>query len=107
MHCEIISVFVQREKGICYFKSAFEGRYKHGANVHEAVSGQSEKDFIAKMHISYKEATESEYWINLLVKTDYLCKEQGKSILEDCIELKRIISSIIMTTKEKTAESRT
>jgi four helix bundle protein len=43
-----------------------------GANVEEAIGGQSEKDFFAKLNIAYKEARESKYWINLLTDTDYL-----------------------------------
>ena len=73
-----------------------------GANVHEAHNAQSAKDFLAKMYIAFKEASESEYWINLLIKTDYLSKVQGSSILNDCIEIKKILTSIIKTTKGKT-----
>ena len=72
-----------------------------GANAHEASNGQSEKDFMAKMYIALKEATESEYWINLLMKTDYLTHEQGNSILADCIELKKILTAIIKTSKAR------
>ena len=70
-----------------------------GANAHEAHNAQSAKDFLAKMYVAFKEASESEYWINLLIKTDYLSKEQGNSILNDCIEIKKILTSIIKTTK--------
>ncbi len=72
-----------------------------GANVHEAHNGQTTKDFLSKMYIAYKEATETEYWINLLGKTDYLTEEQGNSILQDCVEIKKILTSIIKTTKQK------
>lgn len=72
-----------------------------GANVHEAHNAQSKKDFMAKMYIGFKEASESEYWINLLIKTDYLSEEQGQSVLCDCIEIKKILTSIIKTTKEQ------
>ncbi len=71
-----------------------------GANIHEASNGQSKRDFLTKTYISIKEASETEYWINLLIKTDYLSKEQGESILTDCIELKKILTSIIKSTKE-------
>ncbi len=70
-----------------------------GANIHEAVNGQSKKDFLSKMYIAFKEATETEYWINLLFNTDYLNKEEYTSILEDCVEMKKILNSIIKTTK--------
>lgn len=71
-----------------------------GANINEAINGQSKKDFLAKMYISFKEATETEYWLRLLTKTDYLTETEGNSILSDCVELKKILNSIIKTSKE-------
>ena len=71
-----------------------------GANVNEAVRAQSVADFTAKMHISLKEAGETEYWLKLLEKTDYLSKVQADSILKDCEELIKILVSIIKTTKK-------
>ena len=47
-----------------------------GANVHEAISAQSKKDFISKMAIANKEARETKYWIDLLTKTEYLNKNE-------------------------------
>ena len=70
-----------------------------GANVHEATNGHSDKDFLAKMYIALKEATETEYWINLLLRTDYLTLEQNNSILADCIEIKKILTAIIKSKK--------
>ena len=75
-----------------------------GANAHEAHHGQSRKDFLAKMYIAFKETAETEYWLTVLTQTDYLTKEQGKSMMDDCLELKRILASIIKTTKEKEKE---
>jgi four helix bundle protein len=70
-----------------------------GANAHEAHNGQSSKDFLAKIYIALKEATETEYWITLLIKTDYLSPAQGESILNDCVELKKILTAIVKSTK--------
>ena len=72
-----------------------------GANAHEAHNGQSNKDCLAKMYIALKEATETEYWLILLMHTEYLEKEQGNSILSDCVELKKILTAIIKTMKTK------
>lgn len=58
-----------------------------GANVHEAINAQSKADFISKMSIALKEATETEYWLELLYSTDYLNKEQYDSIQSDCSEI--------------------
>ena len=72
-----------------------------GANIEEAIGGQSEKDFFAKLTISYKETRETHYWIRLLTDTDYLTKEQSESVLTDVEELLRIIGSIQKTMKNK------
>ena len=71
-----------------------------GANVNEAKSGFSRKDFLAKMYIAFKECSETLYWLDLLFETDYLTKEQYDSISVDAIELKKILSSITKTVKD-------
>ncbi len=68
-----------------------------GANIEEAIGGQSDKDFYAKLTISYKEARETHYWIRLLKDTDYLSEEQSESLLKDVDELLKIIGSIQKT----------
>ena len=68
-----------------------------GANVSEAVRGQSKADFSAKMCIALKEAYESHYWIRLLYKTDFLTEQQFNSIENDVVELIKILSSICKT----------
>ena len=72
-----------------------------GANIEESIGGQSDKDFLSKLSISYKEARESMYWIKLLLATDYLSKEQAKSMLNDAEELCKIVGKIQLTMKEK------
>ena len=64
-----------------------------GANVEEAIGGQSRADFVAKMSIAYKEARETAYWLRLLKDTAYLSKSQFDSIYVDADELCRIIAS--------------
>lgn len=68
-----------------------------GANIEEAIGGQSRKDFSAKLSIAYKEARETHYWIRLLRDTDYLTSEQSLSLLNDIDELLKIIGSIRKT----------
>jgi four helix bundle protein len=72
-----------------------------GANVNEALQGQSKKDFLSKMNISLKECVETLYWIELLYETKYFDEETKQSIYTDCYELKRVLSSIVKTTKER------
>ncbi len=70
-----------------------------GALVREAEHAESKMDFIHKMAIAQKEANETDYWIDLLHKSGYLDEKQYQSINNDIQELLKIISSIIITTK--------
>ena len=72
-----------------------------GANINEANYGQSKADFISKLHIALKETAETEYWIRLLALSDYLDEAMSKSLLQDCLEIKRILIASINTAKEK------
>ena len=72
-----------------------------GANVKEALRGQSRPDFTAKMSISLKEASECEYWIELLKNTEFIPQESAQSLLDDCQELIKILTSIVKSTNEK------
>jgi four helix bundle protein len=69
-----------------------------GANVKESVFAQGTKDFVSKLKISLKEANETEYWLELLVATDYITDKEFQSVNTDCIELKKILISIINST---------
>jgi four helix bundle protein len=72
-----------------------------GANVEEAIGGQSRADFFSKMSIAYKEARETSYWLRLLKDTDYLTASQFDSIHAGAEELCRIIAAIQKSTKGK------
>ncbi len=69
-------------------------------NYEEALGGQSKKDFLAKLSIAYKEARETHYWLRLLKDSNYIEKSAFESILSDCDELLKIISTILMSTKK-------
>lgn len=56
-----------------------------GANANEAVYGISKADFIAKLQISLKETAETEYWLRLLMLSDYITEQEGESLLNDCL----------------------
>ena len=71
-----------------------------GANIREALRGQSRQDFAAKMNISLKEINETEYWLELLYKTDYITKKEFQSIFSDCNELTKLLTSIVKTTRK-------
>ena len=65
-----------------------------GANVSEAQRGQSKADFAAKMNIALKEANETQYWLKLLYRTEYLTKNQYESLDSDIQELLGILTAI-------------
>ena len=69
-----------------------------GANVKEAIRGQSNADFGAKMNIALKKANESEYWLELFQDSGLLTEAQAESMLTDCRELIRILTKIVKTT---------
>lgn len=71
-----------------------------GANIEEAMAAISKKDFIAKCHISYKEAFETLYWLKLLYKTEYITEKEYQSISEDSDEIIRILTKILKSSKE-------
>ncbi|MBE7016322.1 MAG: four helix bundle protein [Ruminococcaceae bacterium] len=68
-----------------------------GANIREAFYVHGKNDFIAKLQIALKECSESEYWIELLIESGYY---DDKTILDNCIELKKILISSINTAKK-------
>ena len=78
-----------------------------GANINEANYGQSKADFISKMHIALKETAETEYWLKLLVMSEYISDEMGRSLLCDCLEIKRMLISSINTAKENNVRRKT
>ena len=68
-----------------------------GANVAEAQRGQSKADFAAKMSIALKEANETDYWLRLLYRTDYLNERQYSSLSADNQELISILTAVCKT----------
>ena len=72
-----------------------------GANVKEAIRGQSKPDFYSKLNIALKEASETEYWLEILYETEYNDKKLFDSINSDCQELIKLLVSITKTQKQK------
>ena len=71
-----------------------------GANIAEAQQAQSKLDFVHKMSIALKEASETDYWIRLLHATDYLSDKEKDSILLGCAELIKMLTAIVKSSKE-------
>ncbi len=72
-----------------------------GANIEESIGGQSEKDFLSKISISYKEARETVYWLKLLKATNYLTEDEANSLLSDAEEICKILGKIKITLKSR------
>jgi four helix bundle protein len=70
-----------------------------GAMVREAEHAESKVDFKHKMAIAQKEMNETLYWLELLKETDYLTQQQFESMNNDAIEIIKLITTIIKTTK--------
>ena len=77
-----------------------------GANINEANYGQSKADFISKLHISLKETAETEYWLRLLIKSELLTHSEVDSLINNCLEIKRILISSINTAKQNSDKSK-
>lgn len=72
-----------------------------GANVTESQQAQSKPDFVSKISIALKEASETKYWIKLLGATEYLSENQTNSILDDCVEIEKILVTILKSAKNQ------
>ena len=89
---------IETKKEFVLSKQILKSGTSIGANINEAQQGQSKKDFLMKMNISLKECTETKYWIELLFATEYINQEQKESIIKDCIEVEKMLTSLVKTT---------
>ena len=72
-----------------------------GANVRESKHAQSDADFLSKMSIAYKEADETDYWLNLLHDNGYLNESQYESLKKDMDRILKLLTSIVKTMNQK------
>ena len=101
---EIIGLYkflVEKKKEFILSKQLLRSGTSIGANVEEAIGGQSKKDFISKLSIAYKEARETRYWLSLLVESGYLNNDEISNILTQNEEILKIIGAIQKTIKDK------
>ena len=71
-----------------------------GAIIAESQQAQSRADFLSKLEIALKETSETKYWLRLMKATEYLSKSEFDSVYSDCIELEKILTSIVKSTKK-------
>ena len=70
-----------------------------GANIREAKYAHSKADFISKLQIALKECYETEYWLELIQKSEIFTEDIVKTLLHDCGAIRRMLISSINTTK--------
>ena len=71
-----------------------------GANIHEAQYAQGKKDFVSKLEIALKEASETGYWLELLFRTNYIDEQTFKSLSSQCAHLRVMLISSCKTVKQ-------
>jgi len=92
---------ISEKKEFVLSKQLLRSRTSIGANIEESVGGQSDKDFLSKINISYKVARETIYWFKLLHATDYLSEQEARILLKDAEELCKILGKIQITLKSR------
>ncbi len=92
---------VENKKEYVLSKQILRSGTSIGANIEEAIGGQSRRDFLSKISISYKESRETKYWLRLLRDTNFVTEKEADPLLAVLEELLRIIGKIQTTTKTK------
>ena len=98
---KIYKVLVEQKKEYVLSKQLLRSGTSIGTNINEAVAGQSKRDFVYKLHIALKEARETNYWLNLLKDSLYISLVEFEDLSNKCNEIMKMLSSIILTTKER------
>ena len=97
---QIIEVYkmCREQKEYVLSKQLLKSGTSIGANISEALAGQSKRDFLAKMSISSKEARETRYWLFLMQESQIVKRDFSKE-MEQCEELIRLLTAIVKTTR--------
>ncbi len=99
---QIIGLFkqlVEKEKEFVLSKQMLRSGTAIGALIREAEHGQSKADFLNKMNVALKEANETTYWLELLHETDYISELEFNDVNSKCLEILKILITIVKTTK--------
>ncbi len=97
---KMYSHLIDTKKEYVLSKQVLKSGTSIGANVREALNGESKADFIHKLSIAQKEADETLYWLELLKATNFINETAFVSIQADCSELLKMLKSIILTAKQ-------
>lgn len=85
------------KKGYILSKQVLRSGTSIGANLAEAESAMSKRDFLSKVYVALKECSETLYWLELLHETGYLSNKMFLSIYDDCLELRRMLTATTKT----------
>ncbi|MBT3817077.1 MAG: four helix bundle protein [Candidatus Magasanikbacteria bacterium] len=96
-----LSQFLKEEREYVLSKQILRSGTAVGALIRESEHAESTLDFIHKFAIAQKEANETMYWLELLCESDYINKNQFESLEKDLVEIRKIIASIIISSKQK------
>jgi four helix bundle protein len=96
---------IEKKKEFILSKQVLRSGTSIGANTEEAIGGQSERDFFAKLSIAYKEARETRYWLRLLQDSNYISSTQAHSLLYDCEEILKMAGKTLSTIRKKRKEA--
>ena len=94
---ELYKYLINNKNEFVISKQFLKSATSIGANIREADVSISKKEFISKLNISLKEAKETEYWLELLFRTNYIDNKKYNYLLSKCIELVKLLTSIIKT----------
>lgn len=98
---EVYKLIIENKKEYELSKQLLRSGTSIGDNVREGLNAQSLKDFIHKFSIAQKESDETLYWLELLKETNYITAEEFEKVHQKCLEIMKIISKIIITSKNK------
>lgn len=98
---ELFKYLQNEKKEFILSKQILRSGTSIGANIEESIGGASDKDFLHKLTISYKEARETIYWLKLLHATHYISEKEFNSLHEDAEEICKILAKIQITLKSR------
>jgi four helix bundle protein len=101
---KLYQYLVGEHKEFVLSKQVMKSGTSIGANIEESAHAQSRIDFVHKLSIAQKEASETNYWIRLLRDTGYVNAKLADSLLSDCEELQKLLTSSIKTAKRNINE---
>lgn len=100
-----LAVELQQKKEFVLSKQIIRSGSSVGALIREAEHAESRDDFIHKFGIAQKEINETLYWLELLQATNFISRDKFEPLSKDVVEIRKIITRILITTKEKTGKN--